>query len=301
MAPSMSVMAKKVSAAAAIVLFLGLSNAHSAPAGFNKLIFYDDFSTSLTDNWKFDLGTSYQGGAPAWGTGEIQVYTDSSSNIDVDNGNLVITPLNSAGQWTSARIETMEENDWVCPPGGRLIVVASIKLGDNPEKSQAGIWPAFWALGSAYRGNYQNWPKIGEIDILESPNGAPKIWHTLHCGTAPGGPCHETNGIGGHADFSRGKFHIVSMEINRGTNDWKSESITYSVDGKKTITVTGGDIGDEEAWKGLAHEPKFLLLNVAVGGSFPNAIAGAQTPNENTIGGKGSAMEVEYVAVYSTS
>jgi beta-glucanase (GH16 family) len=31
-----------------------------------------------------------------------------------------------------------------------------------------GYWPAFWALGSPYRGNYQNWPGIGEFDVMEN-------------------------------------------------------------------------------------------------------------------------------------
>ncbi|KAL2109119.1 hypothetical protein VUR80DRAFT_2953 [Thermomyces stellatus] len=275
--------------------------AQTPPEGFQEVLFYDDFTGPLTENWSFDLGTSYPGGAPNWGTGEIQTYTDSPDNIATTSGNLIITPLrDDSGGWTSARIETKAEHDWVCPPGGRLRVEASLKLGAEPESAQAGIWPAFWALGSDFRGNYQNWPAVGEIDILESPNGLSRTWHTVHCGTNPGGPCDETNGIGGDADFSRGEFHVVSVEISREGPSWEEEEIAYAVDGVGTVTVTGAQIGDEGAWDALVHQPNFILLNVAVGGAFPDAIAGEQTPNGATVGGEGSAMEVEYVAVYST-
>lgn len=293
--------ASLLSGLAVLAALIPNAAAQTPPEGFQEVLFYDDFTAPLTDNWTFDLGTSYPGGPDNWGTGETQTYTDSPDNIAVTNGNLVITPLrDESGGFTSARIEANPEHDWVCPPGGRLRVEASIKLGAEAESAQAGIWPAFWALGSDFRGNYQNWPGVGEIDILESPNGMPRTWHTLHCGTTPGGPCDETNGVGGEADFSRGEFHVISMEISREGDSWEAEEIAYAVDGAGTVTVTGTQIGDEAAWEGLVHQPKFILLNVAVGGAFPDAIAGAQTPNEATVGGEGSAMEVEYVAVYST-
>ena len=285
----------------ALAALLAPALSQSLPDGFPEVHFYDDLTSPHTHNWVFDLGTSYPGGAPNWGTGEIQTYTDSPDNIAVRDGNLVITPLRDpSGGWTSSRIETKDAHDWACPPGGRLRAEARLKLGAEPESVQQGIWPAFWALGAAYRGNYQNWPAIGEIDILESPNGASRTWHTVHCGTNPGGPCDETNGVGGDAGFSRGEFHVVSVEISREAGDWREEEVRYAVDGVPSVTISGGRIGDQGAWEGLAHSPMFLLLNVAVGGGFPDAIAGARTPNEQTIGGEGVAMEVDYVAVYST-
>ncbi|PKS11557.1 hypothetical protein jhhlp_003322 [Lomentospora prolificans] len=267
------------------------------PSGYESTLFYDDFSspTSLTSAdsaWVFDLGTSYPGGPERWGTGEIQTYTDSPSNIGVQNDVLTITPLlNNTG------------------------TQAKIRLGTAPAATQSGIWPAFWALGSAYRGVYTNWPSVGELDILESPNGLPTTWHTLHCGTAPGGPCNETTGVGSSAPFPRdGAFHVISAEIDRSSSSssssspsypyrarsWRDESIVWAVDGLETFRVTGDQVGDSAAWTALAHDAKFLLLNVAVAGSFPDAIAGKRTPDARARGGAGAAMEVDYVAVYST-
>lgn len=281
----------------------------SLPPGFTKTLFEDDFSTQQAgalpsaEKWTLDIGTSYPGGAAQWGTNEIQTYTNSPDNIAITaDGTLKITPLLAGGQWTSARIETTTANDFSCAPGTRIRMEASLKLGSGAAASQMGIWPAFWSLGSAYRGNYQNWPAVGEIDIMESLNGLPTAWHTIHCGTPSAGPCSETNGIGGTATMTRGEWHTVAVEIDR-TNaggDWAGESLKWFVDGTNTLSVTGSRVGDLQAWTALARAPKFLLLNVALGGSFADAIARAKTPNGQTVGGDGSAMEIGHVAVFST-
>src|SRR5882757_1534929 len=82
------------------------------PAGWTT-IWSDDFngaSGSLPSgaNWIIDQGHAYPGGPGNWGTGEIQNYTNSPNNLALDGtGNLRITPRrDSAGNWTSGRIET---------------------------------------------------------------------------------------------------------------------------------------------------------------------------------------------------
>jgi beta-glucanase (GH16 family) len=282
----------------------------AVPPGFRSVIFYDDFSSvneagpPTSSKWTIDLGTSYPGGPARWGTNEVQTYTRAAANLGISGGNLLITPQLDGGRtWTSARIETTAEHDFSCLAGQKLRMEARIKIGDAPGRTQQGIWPAFWSLGSRYRGHYQNWPEVGEIDILESPNGESRIWHTVHCGrTTSGGPCKETTGLGSSAGLSRGVFHTLATEIDR-TNaggDWTGETITWFVDGAPTFVLRGSSVGDRAAWSSLAHASRFLLLNVAVGGSFPDAIAGRRTPDASTTGGRGAAMEVEYVGVFTT-
>jgi beta-glucanase (GH16 family) len=285
--------------------------APSMPAGYAATLFREDFSTlspgSLppSGNWAICTGTSYPGGPANWGNGESQTYTRETTNLAVtDSGTLRITPQRSNG-WTSGRIETTPEHDFSCAPNQRLRIEARLKLHGPPATPEmAGIWPAFWSLGSAYRGNYRNWPTVGEIDVLENVNGAATAWHTIHCGsTAQGGPCRETNGIGSTAPLSREEWHTVAVEIDRasnGGNDWAGESMAWIVDGAENYRVYGRDVADQKAWASLAHEKRFLLLNVAVGGSFPDAVFGGRTPSAATRGGEGASMEVAWVAVYST-
>lgn len=283
-----------------VLAFLAPSVLSAIPTGYTTELFYDDFST-FPANWVFDNGHSYPGGPTNWGTGEIQEYTQSPDNIAVRNGNLVITPLKSpSGLWTSSRIETTPQYDFTCAAGGKLWVEGSIKLGANPSDSSMGIWPAFWLLGAPYRGNYFNWPQISEIDILETVNGYDKVWHTLHCGINPGGPCNETSGIGNKGAMSRGEFHTLAVEVDRTSGNWTQQSIRFLVDGEERHRVRGAKVANQTAWAPLVENAKFILLNVAVGGVFPDGAAGVPTPNENTVGGEGAEMEVEYVAVYST-
>jgi hypothetical protein len=105
-------------------------------------------------NWIIDTGTSYPGGAPNWGTGEVETYTRSTKNIALDgNGHLVITALRSpSGAWTSGKIETVRQ-DFVAKAGGKMIIQATLNL-PNVGPNSLGYWPAFWTLGASFRGNY---------------------------------------------------------------------------------------------------------------------------------------------------
>ncbi len=41
----------------------------------------------------------------------------------------------------------------------------------NVTGAAAKYWPGFWMLGAPYRGNWWNWPGVGELDI---PDIAPR-------------------------------------------------------------------------------------------------------------------------------
>ncbi|CCC12681.1 hypothetical protein SMACR_05642 [Sordaria macrospora] len=145
---------------------------------------------------------------------------------------------------------------------------------------------------------------IGEIDILENVNGASTAWQTIHCGpNAPGVPCNEYTGVTSQAaGLDRSRFHKFSVDIDR-TNpgeSWKGEKVVWRIDGNVVFTVDENRVNNETAWTAVTRTPKFMLLNVAVGGSFPDNVANptlGKTPTSATVGGKGSAMEVRYVAI----
>ena len=272
-------------------------------SGFTA-IFLDTFTGTVgtlpsSSNWLFDFGTSYPGGPAKWGNAESETYTNASTNIQITRQNtLIITPRLSRGVWTSARIETVR-SDFAAAAGSQLYVEARIKLGNAAASQQQGIWPAFWALGSSFRGNYTNWPAASEWDFLEAVNGGSTMYSTIHCGVAPGGPCNEYNGIGsGGVAFSRGAFHTVGFLVDRSmcgagsTSTWANETLNWYLDGTKVFTVSGQQVGDEKTWTALAHNGHFLLLNVAVGGNWPGA------PNSKTIDGLTVGMEIDYVGVW---
>ncbi|GAB3428803.1 carbohydrate-binding protein [Flindersiella endophytica] len=269
-----------------------------------SLAWSDDFNGSAgslpsSSNWIFDLGHSYPGGPGNWGTGEIQNYTNSPSNISLDGGgNLRITPLrDGSGNWTSARIETQRTN-FKPPDGGVMRIEGRIQMPNVTGNAALGYWPAFWALGSPYRGNYQNWPAIGEFDVMENVNGINSVWGVLHCGVAPGGPCNEFNGIGANracpGSSCQSAFHTYRFEWDRSVTP---NQLRWYVDGQQFHSVSQSQVG-EPHWSNMTnHAGYFILLNVAMGGGFPNGVAGFGTPTADTVPGR--PMVVDYVAVYT--
>ncbi|MGH9210483.1 MAG: glycoside hydrolase family 16 protein [Acidimicrobiales bacterium] len=273
------------------------------PPGW-QLVWSDDFDGAAgtlpsSSNWIFDTGTSYPGGPANWGTGEIQTYTANPANISRDgNGNLRITPLREpSGQWTSARIET-QRSDFKPPAGGVLRIEGRIQMPNVTGNAALGYWPAFWALGSPYRGVYWNWPSIGEFDVMENVNGIDSVWGVLHCGVAPGGPCNEFSGLGANrpcpGSTCQSAFHTYRFEWDRSVTP---NAFRWYVDGQQYHSVTENQV-DPTTWNNMTgHAGYFILLNVAMGGSFPNGVAGFGTPTAATVSGR--PMLVDYVAVWT--
>jgi len=256
------------------------------PSGWST-VFSDSFSggsgSGIDSQWMYDTG---QG---VWGTGEIENMTNSTSNVHQDgNGHLDITALGSGSNWTSGRVQTTSANVGA-PAGGELEVTASIQQ----PTGGLGYWPAFWMLGPG------QWPENGEIDIMEDVNALSELAGTVHCGTDPGGPCNETNGIGsglvGCGGCQSG-YHTYTMILNR-TNT-SAESITFYLDGNAYFTVTEGQIGTS-TWQAAFDHNLSIILDLAMGGGFPNGVCGCTTPTSGTA--SGGTMSVGYVAAYSTS
>jgi beta-glucanase (GH16 family) len=277
------------------------ASAPGAPPGWTT-VFTDDFNGPAgsgvdTANWQYTTGTSYPGGPANFGTGEVETMTSSTSNVSLDGaGNLRITPQrDGAGNWTSGRIET-RRTDFQPPAGGKLRVEARIRMPDVTGAAAHGYWPAFWMLGAPYRGNWWNWPGIGELDIMENVQGINNEWATMHCGTSPGGPCNETTGIGGQRACSpttcQAAFHTYALEWDRSTSP---EQMRFYLDGVNFHTVRADQV-DATTWANATNHGYFIILNVAMGGGFPAAYGGG--PDSGTV--PGHPMLVDYVAAWQT-
>lgn len=88
--------------------------------------------------------------------------------------------------------------------------------------------------------------------------------------------------------------HTYTVEIDRKANP---ETLTWSVDGVKYQTVTEAQLGTA-TWAQTVHHGHFLLLNLAIGGAFPDAIYGSATPISQTV--SGYSLYVDWVAVYNS-
>ena len=257
------------------------------PSGWST-VFSDDFNgtagTGVDSQWMYDTGPGAN-----FGTGEIETMTTSTSNVHLDgNGNLDLTALGSGSSWTSGRVQTTSANVGA-PAGGELEVTASIQQ----PSGGLGYWPAFWMLGPG------QWPENGEIDIMEDVNSLSEVAGTIHCGTDPAGPCNEPNGIGSGLRSCSGcqsGYHTYTMILNRTSTS--NESITFYLDGNEYFSVSESQVGTA-TWQAAYDHNLSIILDLAMGGGFPNGVCGCTSPASSTA--SGGTMSVAYVAAYSTT
>lgn len=234
------------------------------------LVWQDEFSgNSLDPNvWNYEIGN----GSGGWGNNELQYYTNSTKNVLVSNGNLVIEARKesiSGFNYSSARLTTQNKKTFTY---GRVDIRAKLPRGK-------GIWPALWMLGSNI--STVGWPASGEIDIMEYLGHETNKTHgTVHYkpSTAP----HNSRGssyILNSGNFYD-QFHVFSME-------WKQDQIKILVDNNVFFTVNKSDL---DAAPYPFNAPFFFIFNVAVGGNWPGS------PDANTTFPQ--RMVVDYVRVF---
>lgn len=132
---------------------------------------------------------------------------------------------------------------------------------------------------------------------MENVNGINSVWGVLHCGVNPGGPCNETTGLGNSRTCPgascQSAFHTYRFEWDRAVTP---NALRWYVDDQLFHSVTQNQL-DATTWANMTdHAGYFLLLNLAIGGAFPNALGGS-TPTAETVPGK--PMLIDYVGVWT--
>jgi beta-glucanase (GH16 family) len=235
---------------------------------------------------------SYDTGQGIFGTGEVQAMTSSVANVhQTGQGTLAITALQGSA-WTSGRIQT-RNSSFAAPADGELTVSASIL---QPDGAGPGYWPAFWMLGPG------QWPADGEIDIMEDVDSLSKHSAALHCGNLSAvnsdgttGPCHEHTGLSSGLQPCPGcqtGYHVYSVTIDR--RDASAEQIRWSVDGQQFFSVSESQVG-QAAWTRAVDHGFSIILDLAIGGRYPDSVCHCTAPTAATI--PGGTMSVKYVSV----
>jgi beta-glucanase (GH16 family) len=250
------------------------------PASRWTLTWSDEFSGANgsapnSTKWSYDTGS--RGG---WGNQELETYTSRPQNVQIQNGNLVITAQAEtytgadgiARNYTSARLKTQ---NLFSQAYGRF--EARIKI----PKGQ-GMWPAFWMLGNDITQN--PWPKCGEIDIMENIGREPGLVHgSLHGPSSVALTSDQTS----TASLPAGQnysddFHVYAIE-------WSPGTVSFFVDSNNYATFTQAQWPAGGQW--VFDHPFYIILDVAVGGVWPGSPdATTQFPQQ---------MLVDYVRVYS--
>ncbi|MCE4556995.1 glycoside hydrolase family 16 protein [Roseateles cellulosilyticus] len=254
----------------------------AAPASDRwTLVWSDEFdgvvgSRPNAASWSHDLGNAATNG---WGNHELEFYTADARNAQLDGqGMLVITAERAANAgpcwngtpcpYTSARIHTHGKVSFTY---GK--VEARMKL-----PAGAGIWPAFWMLGTDL--DEAGWPASGELDIMEFIGKTPDtIYGTAH------GPGYS--GAGGLS-----KPHPLKAPVADAFHTYtlikRPHEVIWQVDGVEYHRITTASLPAGTKW--VFEKPMHLLLNLAVGGDWPGP------PDAGTV--FPARMQVDWVRIY---
>ncbi|PJJ58328.1 beta-glucanase (GH16 family) [Mumia flava] len=254
--------AAATAAALAAVLLVGCTaSGADEPAA---LVWSDEFDGDAgappsTGRWRILTG------AGGWGNDELQAYTSEADNVALDGeGHLRIRALaeptlDAEGRpaaYTSARIESLQAFTY-----GRIEARIKVPAGQ-------GLWSAFWTLGQDHES--VGWPRSGEIDVLETFGDTRDLHANAHAASrepADGGRWQALGTTTLDEPLADG-WHVYGV-------DWTGDALVFTLDGTEHHRILRADLSGEQRWP--FDGPQVLLLNLAVGGSWPGP------PDDSTV------------------
>ena len=236
-------------------LLIFMPSAVAQEEGSWKLVWHDEFDGDRLDTTKWNVLIREQSKH-----NELQYYLPDE--VSVENGLLRIRSSKrkyGSQEYTSGRLDT---KDKLAPVYGRFEICARLPYGQ-------GMWPAHWL----YPQN-RNWlmeyvmaeavangkesiipeerPWYSEIDIMEFLGHEKGVLYgTLHYYTFDGQKKSSSGTWRSDTDYTK-DFHVYAIE-------WEPDSIKWYVDGQLIHSTSSG----------IPHTPHYLILNTAVGGSWP--------------------------------
>lgn len=228
----------------------------------SEIVFFDDFTSASLDRSRWNVEIT----GPVYNN-EQQAYVDSPDTLYIEehkdaNGVLVIhprycpgfvTPEGNKFNFISGRINTIGKVEFMYGS-----IAARMKLSAG-----AGLWPAFWAMGSE-----KPWPENGEIDIMENV-GDPSWTNVAMHGPGYSGDTPLVNRKSLPLDNDVTEWHVYSVE-------WSKDSLVFKTDGELSYHVTRSMVEKYGLW--TYDNQKFLLLNCALGGVYPAAVNEIHAP-----------------------
>jgi beta-glucanase (GH16 family) len=229
-----------------------------------NIVFFDDFNQNALDRTKWNVELTHH-----ITNNEQQAYIDSSATIYLVHGAeaegaknaLVIKPV-FCPHYTTKEGNTFDFLSGRLNTRGKAEFTYGTMAARMKLPAGSGFWPAFWALGAG------KWPECGEIDIMENVGETDWVSAAIH---GPGyfGETPIVNKVFLDQKNDVTQWHIYSV-------DWDQNSMLFKVDGTLFYRVTRPMIENYGNW--VFDSPKFLILNLALGGAYPAKTNGVKKP-----------------------
>ena len=262
--------------------FIGVLFAATVSVNAQTLVWEEKFNKNTLNKrtWTYDLGDGCAIDNCGWGNSEMQYYTNRKENARIEKGHLVIEAHKetmNGKSFTSARLKTKDRMQFKYGT-----VEARIKLPNIGK----GVWPAFWTLGAV-----GHWPARGEIDMMEVGShealaenvGNQRVTSAAHWSKADGGHQYNVFHTTSPVDLSK-DYHLYKMV-------WTPQFIKMYLDNVEyySFDISGGEAANVSEF----HKPHFLLLNIAIGGTYTGIYTegGINAPFP-------SQMHVDYIKLY---
>lgn len=208
------------------------------------VIFEDDFEgdSSIPDPDKWVL---CQRASSNW----ARYLSESYDQAYQKDGSLFLVAEKVDGEYKTAGIETRGKFDFEYGQ-----VECRARFVRMPQGNHTGIWmmPAPPA---------EQWPKSGEIDIMEHLNKDDIIYETVHSWYSDDM---------GHKDdpLSQKTVSINKEDWNTYGVKWTPETITYTVNGQDYLTYPNLHLdGENGAYQWPFSHPFYLILSQSLGGA----------------------------------
>ena len=270
-----------------------------------NLLWQDNFNRLNPDTWHVDIGDGCDKGLCGWGNQELQWYAESNTYIadipgEVGNKALVLEARDEAINGYAFTSGKVQSSNKVAVQYGMIEVRMQV-----PDLG-IGLWPAAWMLGTTA----QSWPAKGEIDIMEMghkasaradagfPNadinhyvGSNLIFYT-EAACSEGNPTCAASTAWQNDNAHVSPTPLTNRFVTYRTY-WTDTSIRFTVEdqGVEIDMYDAPFIINEESSEFQA--PFYLLLNLAVGGNFTDAMS-----NNQVTANKPAKMYIDYIRVY---
>ena len=233
-----------------------------------SIVFEDDFEgdSSIPDQSLWEL-------CPKGDSNWARYLSESYQQAYQKDGYLYLVAEKVDGEYKTAGIQTRSKFEFTYG-----VVECRARFLRRPQGNHTGIWmmPAPPAL---------QWPKSGEIDIMEHLNKEEKVFETVHSWYADDM---------GHKDdpSAQGTASIDNEDWNTYGLIWTENEITFTVNGVKHHSYPNLNLGGETgAYQWPFSHPFYLILSQSLGGegTWAGVIDDSELP---------AIFQIDWIRVY---